>query len=75
MTPRADDFKLPGGQKTYGEIKEEYGEKFATKAFDLMEKIQAGEGNKDELMSLYLDFLARDHQTIVLAPVAKGGDG
>jgi hypothetical protein len=67
---RADDFKLPGGAKSFGELKDEYDEEFATKSFDAMERIQASEGNVGELMRLYFDWCARkegrDH--IVLGP-------
>ena len=70
MGGRADNFTLPGGQKTYGEIKDEYGEQFATKAFDVMERIQAGEGSIGELMDLYFAYDAQESGTdkIVLGP-------
>jgi hypothetical protein len=72
-TNRPDNFKLPGGEKTFGEIKEQYGEEFATKAFDAMERIQAGDGDFGELMDLYFDFCAKEsgNDHIVLGPEPK----
>lgn len=68
---RADDFKLPGGAKTYGEIKAQYGSEFAVKAFDLMEQMQAGKGGIGELMDLYFDWTAKNEgcdQVVLAAP-------
>jgi len=68
--PRADDFMLPGGKISYGELKDKYGEEFATKAFDAVERLQAGEGDYSELMSLYFDYCAQEEGVdhIVLGP-------
>jgi hypothetical protein len=57
---RPDDFKLPGGTLSYGELKVRYSKAFADKAFAAMERIQAEEGNLGELFDLYFDFLAQE---------------
>lgn len=59
-TERHDDFKLPGGTATFGEVKAQYGEESATKAFDCMERIQAGEAGVGELLSLYHDWAVQE---------------
>jgi hypothetical protein len=71
---RPDNFKLPGGRLSYGEVKGFFGNEFADKAFDLMERIQAGEeGLTGDLLDLYFDYSAKtegvDH--IVLGPEPK----
>jgi len=69
---------LPGGTKTFGEVKDEYDEEFATKSFDAMERVQAGEGSMGELMSLYFDWCARkegrDHIVLGAEPTVHNAD-
>jgi hypothetical protein len=77
MSARSDDFKLPGGKLTYGEVRSFFGEEFATKAFALVERMQAGDGAAlGELMDLYVEYEANveDRPTIVVRPAPLPGE-
>jgi hypothetical protein len=66
-----DDFKLPGGKLSYGEVKALFGEEFASRGFELVERMQAGDQVAlGELMDLYFDYEAKrsGKDVIVLDP-------
>lgn len=68
---RPDDFTLPGGKVTFGELRSFFGDEFADQAFGLVERMQAGDpAALGELFDLYFKYEANveDRPVIALDP-------